>query len=207
MTGESRQQRTLIKICGITREEDAFAAAQAGSDFLGFVFVPDSPRSIEPGLAALIAKQVRAAFSTRLVGVFRNSLKEQVRSVSREVGLDFVQLHGDESEEEVENLGLPVIKAVAVPGSSLSHSYPAAAWLMYDGVAPGSGRLFDWTLLRTDSLRRPFFLAGGLTAQNVSAAISSVQPDAVDVSSGVESSPGIKSSSKINQFVEQVRSS
>lgn len=208
MSGESTEaHRTLIKICGVTRAEDAVAVAQAGCDFLGFVFAPDSPRFIEPGNAALIAARVREVSSLRVVGVFRNSPNEHVRAVAREVGLDLVQLHGDESEEDVRDLGLPAIKALSVPGPALSQIYRDAVWMMYDGIAPGSGRTFDWSLLRTDSLRRPFFLAGGLNAHNVSAAISSVQPDAVDVSSGVESAPGIKSPRKINDFVNQVRSS
>jgi len=204
LTGGSH---TLIKICGITREEDAIAAVEEGCDLIGFIFAQDSRRFVLPQEAARIAEKVKARSSSLLlVGVFRNAETEFVKSVARQVGTDLVQLHGDETEHDVRSLGLRTIKAVSVHDSIPSEQYASAEWLMYDAPEAGGGDPFDWGILRGESIRRPFFLAGGLRPENVVEALETAAPDGVDVSSGVESAPGIKSRKKIQDFVSRVRS-
>lgn len=203
---------TKIKICGITREEDAVLAADRGADFLGFIFVPTSPRHIEPERAAAIGARVRQGRERppKLVGVFHESSADYVREVAALAGLDLAQLHGSESEEDINDLGLPVIKTCRV-GDALpdTTAYPSAAWLLFDTYderrVGGTGRRFDWSLLAMYSRSKPFFLSGGLTADNVAAAISLVRPDAIDIASGVESEPGVKDREKLERLFERVR--
>ena len=202
---------TKVKICGITREEDARFAADAGADFLGFVFASGSPRYVTPGRAAAIAGSVRSAGTpARLVGVFRNEEPEIVRAVAHYVGLDLVQLHGEEGEDDIRAAGLPVIKALRVGAPVPRADRTAGAdWLLFDTIDPmlagGTGRTFDWSLLAAVDRARPFFLAGGLTPDNVAAAIAAVRPDAIDVSSGVESAPGVKDHERVRRLMENVK--
>lgn len=202
---------TKIKICGITREEDALRAAELGADFLGFIFVRDSSRYVEPEKAASIATRVREGGNRpKLVGVFVDESVENIQRIAKEVGLDFVQLHGTETEEDIEALALPAIKAYRV-GATLpdTTSCPAAEWLLFDTYQErrigGTGRRFDWSLLAMYPRSKPFILAGGLDADNVGAAVSLVRPDAIDVASGVESEPGIKDHEKLERLFERVR--
>lgn len=203
---------TRIKICGLTREEDAVFAADRGADFLGFIFIPTSPRHVEPERAAAIAAAVRDGRESppKLVGVFRDSSNDYIREVASLVGLDLVQLHGTETDEDLRELGLPAIKTVRV-GAALpdTTAHPTAEWLLFDTFDErregGTGRRFDWSLLAVYSRSKPFFLAGGLNPENVAAAISLVRPDAVDVASGVESEPGIKDHEKIERLIERVK--
>lgn len=203
---------TRIKICGLTREEDAVFAADRGADFLGFIFIPVSPRHIEPERAAAIAAAVRTGREKppKFVGVFRDSSNDYIREVASIVGLDLVQLHGTESEEDIVDLGLPVIKTMRV-GTTLpdTTAHPTAAWLLFDTYDErregGTGRRFDWSLLAVYSRAKPFLLAGGLNAENVAAAISLVRPDGIDVASGVESEPGIKDHAKLERLIERVK--
>jgi phosphoribosylanthranilate isomerase len=209
---------TRIKICGITREEDALCAAGLGADFLGFVFAPESPRHIDPARAAGIIATVRSLQKGRggtatlptFVGVFRDSDSAYVEDVAREAGLDMVQLHGEETEEDIQTLGVPVIKARRV-GQTLpdTTAHPSASWLLFDTFdsrrAGGTGRRFDWSLLALYDRSKPFFLSGGLSPENVAAAVSLVRPDAIDLSSGVESAPGIKDPEKLERLFERVR--
>lgn len=203
---------TRIKICGITREEDALAAAQRGADFLGFIFVPASPRFIEPERAAEIATVVRDEREQppKLVGVFRDASADYIREIVSIVGLDLVQLHGAESNEELETLGVPAVKTFRV-GDTLpdTTAHPHAEWLLFDTHddrrAGGTGRRFDWSLLALYGRQKPFFLSGGLTPDNVGAAISLVRPDGIDVASGVEAEPGIKDHDKLDRLFERVR--
>jgi phosphoribosylanthranilate isomerase len=202
---------TTVKICGITRQEDALVAAGLGADLLGFIFVPGSPRNVDPERAAAIAAAVRAKGSTpRLVGVFRDESNERIREIAGRVGLDLVQLHGAESEDDVSNLGLPSIKALRV-GDTLpdTTSHPSASWLLFDTYdsrrAGGTGRRFDWSLLALYERTKPFLLSGGLTPENIGAAISLVRPDGLDIASGVESAPGIKDHDKLERLFERVR--
>lgn len=204
---------TKIKICGMTREEDALYCAASGADFLGFIFVPESPRHVEPDQAAAIANRLRAeqGFNLpKIVGVFRDASPEYIREVVSTVGCDLVQLHGDESNRDIVEIGLPAIKAHRV-GETLpdTDQHPDAAWLLFDTFDPrhtgGTGRTFDWTLLASYSRSKPFFLSGGLTPENIAVAISAVRPDGIDVASGVESAPGIKDHAKLERLFEQVR--
>ena len=202
---------TKIKICGLMREEDALFAAEAGADFLGFIFVPSTPRYIEPERAAAIAVKVRELEKpAKIVGVFRDASADYIREIATLVGLDLVQLHGSETDEDIESLGLPVIKTLRV-GDTLpdTHSAPNAGWLLFDTYderrAGGTGRRFDWSLLALYDRSKPFFLSGGLTPDNIVAAVSLVRPDAIDISSGVEMGPGEKDHTKIARLFERVR--
>lgn len=202
---------TKIKICGITREEDALVCAQEGADFLGFIFVPSSPRMVEPEHAAAIAARIREQEKhPKIVGVFRDASGDYIRELNSLVGFDLVQLSGSESDDDIRQLGLPAVKTLRV-GDTLpdTHACPNAAWLLFDTYderrAGGTGHRFDWSLLATYERSKPFFLSGGITSENVIAAISLVRPDAIDLASGVESSPGVKDSAKVAKLFERVR--
>ena len=202
---------TKIKICGITREEDALRAAELGADFLGFIFVPDSKRYIAAEDAAAIAERVRKLpQAPKLVGVFVDESVETIRNTARHVGLDFVQLHGTETDDDIQALELPAIKAYRV-GDALpdTTSCPTAEWLLFDTYEErrigGTGRRFDWSLLAMYPRTKPFLLAGGLDPENVAAAVSLVRPDAIDVASGVEREPGVKDHEKLERLFERVR--
>jgi phosphoribosylanthranilate isomerase len=198
---------TKVKICGITRVEDAELCAELGADFLGFIFVPSSPRYIEPDRAAEIASRVKGP---KFVGVFRDESLDTMHRITHRANLDLIQFHGTEPDEDIHALGMPAVKAIRV-GETLpdTSSYPSAAWLLFDTFDAqregGTGRRFDWSLLAMYSRVKPFFLAGGLGPDNVGAAISLVRPDAIDVSSGVESEPGVKDHDKLRNLFERVR--
>jgi phosphoribosylanthranilate isomerase len=202
---------TKIKICGITREEDALFCAEQGADFTGFIFVPSTPRYVEPEKAAAIAAKVRERQTRpKLVGVFRDASNDYIREIHNLVGFDVVQLHGGETDDAIRELGIPAIKTLRVSDTLPdTHSAPNAAWLLFDTYderrAGGTGRRFDWSLLATYERSKPFFLSGGIDPENVVAAISLVRPDAIDLSSGVESSPGVKDHEKIARLFERVR--
>ncbi|MAT93262.1 MAG: phosphoribosylanthranilate isomerase [Halioglobus sp.] len=201
---------TRIKICGITREEDARAAADAGADAIGMVFYEPSPRNLSCQRAVQVADAV-APFVT-LVGLFVDADAAVVRQTLRDVPLDVLQFQGSESPEYCAQFERPWVKALHVrPGARLeadAERYRAARALLLDswqeGVPGGTGRTFDWSLAPA-RLPRPLVLAGGLDADNVGAAILGLRPAAVDVSSGVERSPGLKDARAIGQFVAAVR--
>jgi len=202
---------TRIKICGLTREIDALRAAELGADFLGFIFVPGTPRHIEPERAAAIAASVRAQVGeVKFVGVFRDASNDYIREIASIVGLDLVQLQGGESDDDIRDLGLPAVKALRVRDTLPdTHAVPHAAWLLFDTYderrSGGTGRRFDWSLLAGFDRAKPFFLSGGITPDNVAAAISSVRPDAIDLASGVESEPGVKDHDKLARLFERVK--
>jgi len=202
---------TRIKICGLTREIDALRAAELGADFLGFIFVPGTPRHIEPERAAAIAASVRAQVGeVKFVGVFRDASNDYIREIASIVGLDLVQLQGGESDDDIRDLGLPAVKALRVRDTLPdTHAVPHAAWLLFDTYderrSGGTGRRFDWSLLAGFDRGKPFFLSGGITPDNVAAAISSVRPDAIDLASGVESEPGVKDHDKLARLFERVK--
>lgn len=202
---------TRIKICGMTREDDALYCAELGADFLGFIFVPSTPRYIEPERAAEIAARLRERGNPpKLVGVFRDASADYIRDIARITGLDLVQLHGAESDEDIRAVGLPAIKTFRV-GEALPNTteHPAAEWFLFDTYEErrtgGTGRRFDWSLLAMYPRSKPFFLAGGLTPDNIAAAVSLVRPDAVDISSGVESEPGVKDHALLERLFERFR--
>ncbi len=204
---------TRIKICGITRADDALCAAELGADYLGFIFVESSPRFISPERVAEIAAAVRERMgeqTPKMVGVFYDHGPDYIREIASVATLDLVQLHGNETEEDVAAIGLPVIKTVRV-GDTLpdTHATPSAAWLLFDTYdkkrAGGTGRRFDWSLLAMFQRTRPFFLSGGLIPDNVVAGITLVRPDAIDLASGVESEPGVKDHALMERLFERVR--
>ena len=207
---------TKIKICGLTREEDALFCAARGADFLGFIFVPDTPRFIQPEQAGAIITNVReresqAARLPQMVGVFHDASPAYIREIVAVAGLDLVQLHGTESDEDIQTLGVPAIKSFRV-GDTLpdTTAHPSAEWLLFDTFderrTGGTGRRFDWSLLAMYPRTKPFFLSGGIDPDNVAAAISLVRPDAIDLSSGVEGDePGVKHLTKVERLFERIR--
>jgi len=194
-----------VKICGLTRLEDAQHAAQLGADFLGFIFAKESPRYRDAEHVATIAEGL-GVHRPKLVGVFRDEDLETVRAVAARVPLDFVQLHGAESDDDIRAIGIPAFKTLHV-GDALpdTTAHPAAEWLLFDSPGGGTGKRFDWSLLNLYSRTKPFLLAGGITPDNVGAAISLVRPDAIDLASGVESAPGIKDHAKLERLFERIK--
>jgi phosphoribosylanthranilate isomerase len=203
---------TKLKICGLTREDDALFAADQGADFLGFIFVPTTPRFIEPERAAAIAGRIRENRENppKIVGVFRDSSSEYVKEIAALVGLDAAQLHGNETDEDVQAMDMPVIKTFRVADTLPdTTAHPTAEWLLFDTFDErrpgGTGRRFDWSLLALYPRSKPFFLSGGIGPDNVAAAISLVRPDGIDLSSSIESEPGVKDHEKMRQFFERVK--
>lgn len=206
------QMRTRVKICGITRTEDARTVVDSGADALGLVFYPDSPRHVSIDQACDIAAAV-APFVT-LTGLFVNAMPATVSAVLDAVPLGLLQFHGTETNAQCTGFGLPFIKSIAMRAGidvlSAMESYPDAAGLLLDSWQPqlhgGSGIAFDWDQVPANP-GMPVILAGGLTVDNVATAIRQVRPYAVDVSSGVESTKGIKSADKIHAFMREVQHS
>jgi len=202
---------TKIKICGLARENDALRAAELGADFLGFIFVPGTPRHIEPERAAAIASAVRSQVGEpKFVGVFRDASSDYIREIASIVGLDLVQLQGNETDDDVTQLDIPAVKTFRVRDELPdTHAVPHASWLLFDTYderrSGGTGRRFDWSLLAGFDRAKPFFLSGGINPDNVAAAISSVRPDAIDLASGVEAEPGVKDHDKLTRLFERVR--
>lgn len=202
-------QMVRVKICGITNVEDALGAIEAGADALGFVFVEQSPRCVSPQKAAAIIAKLPPFVQT--VGLFVDAESERVNWVADFCGLDLVQLHGDEDPEECAEIRRRVIKAFRIKdASSLAKLgvYRVAGYLL-DAWSPdahgGTGKTFDWSLLRDVAQGCPIILAGGLDQDNVGQAVEQVRPYAVDVSSGVESSPGKKDVDKMMQFIRTAK--
>ena len=200
-----------VKICGITRPEDARAAVAAGADALGFIFYPPSPRNISAGDVGRIVKDL-PPFVTR-VGVFVNDSVERIGIVAHTAGLNLVQLAGDEDAKYISGLrGIPWIKAIRVENEKDIEGCLEIMKLGHvlldskvHGVMGGSGKSFDWSLVKDRIPGEKIVLAGGLNVENIEEAIRVVKPYAVDVSSGVESSPGIKDHDKIREFIALVR--
>lgn len=200
------------KICGITRIEDALAAAHAGADAIGLVFYAKSPRAVSVQQARAIIAAL-PPFVT-VTGLFVNASRCELGEILDAVPLDLLQFHGDETPAECEGYHRPYIKALRVrPGDDLQaacRAYRNASGILLDtfvaGVPGGTGEAFDWSLV-PEHLEQPIVLAGGLHAGNVAQAIAQVKPWAVDVSGGVESSKGIKDHGKIDAFIKAVRGS
>lgn len=202
--------RTRIKICGMTRPDDARAAAAAGADAVGLVFHADSPRALNPESARAVAAAL-PPFVSR-VALFLDPNAADVWAVIDTLRPDLLQFHGSESPEFCGRFGVPYMKAVPmgdddVDPAAYAARFPQAAALLLDGhrtgKAGGRGEGFDWEA-HGDLRSIPVVLAGGLTPDNVAEAIRSVRPYAVDVSSGVESAPGVKDPARIRAFVEAV---
>ena len=203
--------RTRVKICGITRREDAEAVVASGADAIGLVFYPDSPRHIETATARSIALTL-APFVT-VTGLFVNAAPDTIRSILEQVPLGLLQFHGSEPNAECAQWGKPFIKSVAMRADTdlrnVMDAYPDASGFLLDAWQPhihgGGGETFDWRYVPAES-GRPLILAGGLTPGNVSEAVTRIGPYGVDVSSGVETAPGIKSAELINEFMTGVGS-
>jgi phosphoribosylanthranilate isomerase len=197
----------LVKICGITRLEDAQAAVASGADAIGFVFWSESPRFVDPFRARAIAATL-PPFVTA-VGVFVDQPMAYVLGVASLARLGAVQLHGSETPEYAAALGRPVIKAVAL-GDRRAETWPASSIVLLDAHDPvrrgGTGRTIDWDAAAEVAARRRVLLAGGLTPENVAEAVTRVRPFGVDVSSGVEDSPGVKHHQRLRELFEALRS-
>ncbi|AVI84100.1 N-(5'-phosphoribosyl)anthranilate isomerase [Pseudomonas syringae pv. tomato] len=197
------------KICGITRIEDALAAADAGADAIGLVFYPKSPRAVTVLQARAIIAALPPFITT--VGLFVNASRCELNETLDAVALDMLQFHGDETPEECDGYHRPYIKALRVKAgddiAQACRTYRNARGVLLDtyveGVPGGTGETFDWALI-PDDLDKPVILAGGLTSANVAQAIAQVRPYAVDVSGGVEKSKGIKDREKILAFMSAV---
>ena len=201
---------TRIKCCGMTRVEDALLAARLGADAIGLVFTTRSKRQVTLARAREIVAALPPFIAT--VALFMDDATARVQQVVDEVAPTLLQFHGRESDDWCAQFGRPFLKAIAM-GEVVSalprlRDYPRAAGLLLDGhavgEAGGSGRAFDWSLLPGD-LAQPMILAGGLHAGNVGDAVRTVCPWAVDVASGVESTPGIKDAARLEAFIRAVR--
>jgi phosphoribosylanthranilate isomerase len=201
--------RVRVKICGITRVNDALIAVDQGADAIGLVFYGPSPRNVSINQAIEIANQIPAFVS--VVGLFVNAEPNFINEVTSKVKLDLLQFHGDESPEQCANYNLPFMKAIRVKSDTnlvqYAKDFSAAKALLLDayidGAVGGTGQVFDWNLI-PKQLIKPIILAGGLNVTNVAQAIQQVRPYAVDVSGGVEASKGIKDPAKIAEFMRQV---
>jgi phosphoribosylanthranilate isomerase len=198
----------MVKICGITRPEDAAAAVALGASALGFIFWPGSPRAIDPHRARTIAATLPPFVTT--VGVFVNQPAGFINSVSNLVGLGVVQLHGDENPVFAAAVKRPVLKAISLPADKPSTArWSARTMLLVDAHDPvrrgGTGRIADWGLAAELARHRAIVLAGGLTPENVADAVDWVQPFGIDVSSGIEVAPGIKDHDLMIALFEKLR--
>ena len=192
-----------VKICGITRLEDALCAEDAGADAVGLNFVPGTKRAISQADAAAISSGLGPLIAR--VGIFRDASLEEILAALHAVKLTSIQLHGSESDDFAARVAVhaPVIRAIS-HGATL----PVSDTLLIDNLGGGSGQVFDWNALETTALRgRRWLLAGGLTPDNVASAVKQLQPWGVDLSSGVESAPGIKDHAKIKAFIKAARGS
>ncbi len=201
--------RTRVKICGITRLEDALAAIEAGADALGFVFYTPSSRYVEPAVAEVIINQLPPFVTT--VALFVDESPEQVRAVIDQTGIDLLQFHGDESPDYCDQFNHPYFKALRMSPDidvvAETERFVTARAVLLDayrpGVPGGTGEAFDWDRIPAD-IDKPLILAGGLDQNNVAKAISQVKPYAVDVSGGVEAAKGLKDSLKLISFMNEV---
>ena len=201
--------RTRVKICGITRPEDAAKAAEYGVDAIGLVFYPKSPRAVDSDMACRVIEALPPFVTT--VGLFVDPLPQDVATILHRVPLDLLQFHGDEKPEECGIYKKPYIKAIRVKPEmeAEAKSFAGARGILLDTYHPdlpgGTGEKFDWDLI-PESLGKPMILAGGLNPDNVWQVLSKVKPYAVDVSSGVEIDKGIKDAAKMAAFMRGVMS-
>ena len=202
--------RTRVKICGITRVEDALAAVNAGADAIGLVFYAPSPRCVSVAQAQKIVAAIPPFVS--VVGLFVNAPTAEIQFILSQVRLDIIQYHGDETPDVCKQINLPYYKAIRVKADTnllqYALEFESAKALLLDTYTEaafgGTGQVFDWNLI-PKNMTKPVILAGGLTAENLVHAIKQVQPYAVDVSGGVEVVKGIKDIAKIAAFMQGVK--
>ena len=201
---------TRIKFCGLTRAEDVRLAVELGVDYVGLVFAPRSPRKLLLGQARMLRELVPDEIA--VVALVMDSTAAEIEAVIENVRPDLVQFHGDESDAFCTGFGLPFLKAIAMGGGAedalaRTAEFPSAYGYLLDGHAQGeqggSGQRFDWR--RVPRLDKPVLLAGGLTSENVATAIRTARPWGVDVSSGIESAPGIKHADRMRLFLDEAR--
>lgn len=199
---------TRVKICGIKRFQDAVCAVESGADALGFIFYSKSKRYISPADARDIIEKLPPFIS--LVGVFVNYSVQDINHTIDKAGINTIQLHGDESPSFCNNFKIPVIKTIRISdnlNSKLIESFNVQA-ILFDTFKEeeygGTGSVFNWDIVKTAGITNNIIISGGLNPENVHEAVSKIKPYAVDVSSGVEASPGIKDHLKINKFIEAV---
>lgn len=198
-----------VKICGVTRLEDALLAVRLGADALGFNFWPGSRRFLAPAAAREIVRRLPPLVTA--VGVFVDPSRDEVLRAVAASGVQVAQLHGDEPPALCGALPLPVVKAIRVRDAASLEAlaaYDGLAGLLLDAPSPGfggSGATFDWTLAAAAAAARPVILAGGLGPANVAEAVRAVRPFAVDVASGVESAPGVKDGELMRRFIEAAK--
>jgi phosphoribosylanthranilate isomerase len=198
----------LIKICGITRLADALVAVREGATAIGMVFWPSSPRRVDTAIAAEIVAALPADVLT--VGVFVNATIDEIREVVNTTGIRVVQLHGDEPPAYVDAIDRPIFRSTTLDNvAEVAHEWPQDTTLLLDRADPirrgGTGEVVDWSRAANVARERRIVLAGGLTADNIEEAITTVRPYGVDVSSGVEASPGVKDFGKVSQFLKNAR--
>jgi phosphoribosylanthranilate isomerase len=205
---------TRVKICGLTTLEDARFASGALADYLGFIFYDESPRYIDPSKAGAIINWLEGA---KKVGVFVNQTLDDVNTIAIQTGIDYVQLHGNESPEYCKLIDKPVIKVFRINDETdpeelnkqLIEYEEVAEFFLFDTKSGnqwgGTGKVFDWSVLDKIKSDKPFFLSGGLTPDNVTDAVKKVQPFAIDLSSGVESAPGVKDFDKLEILFDVMR--
>jgi len=204
--------RTRIKFCGMTRAGDIRLASELGVDAVGFIFAKGSARRVAPSEARAMRQAI--APMVDVVALFQGNNREEVREVLRAVRPTLLQFHGEEDDTFCRSFNLPYLKAIAmgsdadVTARELQQLYPHAAGFLFDshskGGSGGSGVAFDWSRIPA-GVNRPYLLAGGITPDNVHAAVLATEPWGVDVSSGIESAPGLKDGYRMRQFVEEVR--
>ncbi|NGP76236.1 phosphoribosylanthranilate isomerase [Balneolaceae bacterium YR4-1] len=210
----NEEERTKVKICGLTSLEDARFVSGALAHYLGFIFYEESPRYITHAEAGAIINWIEGP---ECVGVFVNQPLDDVNMIIRQTGIDLVQLHGNESPEYTAMVEKPVIKVIHVEPSTDAEELKAAVepylshveYLMFDTKLGdqwgGTGKTFDWSLVDEVSGGKPFFLSGGINEHNIRKACKEVQPYAVDLSSSLESEPGVKDFDKVETFMEEMR--
>lgn len=206
------EERTKVKICGLTSLEDARFVSGALAHYVGFIFYEGSPRHITPAKAGAIINWVEGP---ECVGVFVDQPLDDVNMISRQTGIDYVQLHGNENPSYCELVDKPVIKVIHITEHTDALSDRIDPYLdvvdyflfdtKVDGKWGGTGEVFDWSLLDEVANRVPYFLSGGLNPDNIQQACREVHPYAVDVASGLESEPGIKDFGKVEAFMETMR--
>ena len=202
---------TRIKFCGMTRAEDVRTAVELGVDYLGLVFAPRSPRRLLMGQARMLRELVPEEIA--VVALVMDNPRSEVESIVEHLQPDLLQFHGAEDDAFCASFGRPFLKAIAMGGAENGAftevaRYPSAQGFLFDGHASGeqggSGRRFDWRQM-PQGMDKPALLAGGLAPDNVAVAIRAAHPWGVDVSSGIESAPGMKDAEKMRFFVEEVR--